>query len=362
MTALGFFARCGHARGVPRFYPHLAFAALAAAACALGASPARAAYVFQDIINNNDVTFNQELGINSAGTIAGYFGSGTVVNGVLHPNKGYTVAPPYGQANFTNENFPGSVQTQVTGINNTGTTVGFWVDGNGNNQGFTDVGGSFTDVFNPNAPPLATSPAGTPSVQQLLGVNNSNTAVGFYTDAAGVNHGYTYTIAGNSFPSPNINDPNAGTAAGQGTTTAAINNGGELAGFYIDAAGITHGFTDVNGSFTTIDPTGSTFTQLLGLNDNGLAVGDYVDAAGVMHGLLYDLANNTFLTLDDPFATATTLNGINDLNQLVGFYVNAAGNTIGLLANPVSAVPEPASLTLFAAGLFGLAFVRRRKA
>ncbi|MGH7036603.1 MAG: PEP-CTERM sorting domain-containing protein, partial [Stellaceae bacterium] len=57
--------------------------------------------------------------------------------------------------------------------------------------------------------------------------------------------------------------------------------------------------------------------------------------------------------------TATTLNGINDNNQLVGFYVNAAGNTIGLLADPV---PEPASLSLLAIGLLGLAFVRRRKA
>ena len=72
--------------------------------------------------NVTDVTFNQALGINSSGMIAGYFGSGAA--GL--PNQGYTVAPPYAQRNFTNENFPGSVQTQVTGINNIGTTVGFW--------------------------------------------------------------------------------------------------------------------------------------------------------------------------------------------------------------------------------------------
>jgi hypothetical protein len=71
--------------------------------------------------NVTDVTFNQALGINSSGMIAGYFGSGAA--GL--PNQGYTVAPPYAQRNFTNENFPGSVQTQVTGINNIGTTVGF---------------------------------------------------------------------------------------------------------------------------------------------------------------------------------------------------------------------------------------------
>src|SRR5580704_789743 len=70
-----------------------------------------ATFNFQDIIDTADPTFNQELGINNGGLIAGYFGSGAAV----HPNKGYTVPSPY--TSFTNENFPGSVQTQVTGLN-----------------------------------------------------------------------------------------------------------------------------------------------------------------------------------------------------------------------------------------------------
>ena len=87
----------------------------------------------------------------------------------------------------------------------------------------------------------------------------------------------------------------------------------------------------------------------------------YTDATGTQHGLLYDLNNNTFQNIDDPFGVGTTtINGINDLNQLVGFYVNGDDNTIGLLADPV---PEPASLSLLAAGLFGIGgFARRRKA
>jgi hypothetical protein len=95
---------------------------------------------------NNDPTFNQELGINDAGVIGGYFGSGAAG----HPNKGYTVVQPFKtQSDFTNENFPGSIQTQVTGIHNRGrfdfdrafrdedhkhgTTVGFWSDMNDRN-------------------------------------------------------------------------------------------------------------------------------------------------------------------------------------------------------------------------------------
>ena len=97
------------------------------------------------------------------------------------------MVPPYGQANFTSENFPGSVQTQVTGLNNIGTTVGFWApsnNGGDNNFGFTDVGGAFTSVNNPGTPATGTM------VNQLLGVNDSNIAVGFFTDSAGISRLY----------------------------------------------------------------------------------------------------------------------------------------------------------------------------
>ena len=144
----------------------LASGAFAAMALAWGAQPAHA-IVFQDIINPGDVTFNQELGINNAGKIAGYFGSGMAVG---HPNKGYTTVPPSYNTSFTDENFPGSVQTQVTGINNIGTTVGFWSDTNlgsgDNNFGFTDVGGTFTNVTTRIPEPAQRSTSCSGSTQQ----------------------------------------------------------------------------------------------------------------------------------------------------------------------------------------------------
>src|SRR5260370_22179625 len=174
-------------------------------------------FKFQDITNANDPTFNQELGINNTGVIVGYFGSGAAG----HPNKGYIVVRPYHtQLDFTNENLHGSVQTQVIGINNGGarlgfdrvfrhTTVGFWSNANNanlvnNSFGFVNIGGPngyFINVNNPN-----TGTINGVQTNQLLGVNDTNIAVGFYVDTPGAPPGYTYDIAANTF-SPPHDDP-----------------------------------------------------------------------------------------------------------------------------------------------------------
>ena len=147
----------------------LAAAGAAGPALAAREAPSPApSYSFTTLDNQNDPTFNQLLGINDHGLIAGYFGSGQTG----HPNKGYLLAPPHGQANYVNENFPGSSQTQVTGLNNRDVTVGFWVDANGNNFGFYRSHGIYSTVAFP------TRDKGTPAVDQLLGVNDRGVAVG----------------------------------------------------------------------------------------------------------------------------------------------------------------------------------------
>src|SRR5208282_3620644 len=148
----------------------------------------------------------------------------------------------------TSQNFPGSVQTQVTGINSKGYTVGFYSptnNGSDSNWGFWNkTAGSYTAVFNP----LTTS---TPSVNQLLGLNSSGIAVGFYNTSGRVSQGYTYDLTTGVFTP--VSDP-----AAVSLTATAINNADEVAGFFTDSAG-THGFLDKSGVFTTLNDPGFTF-------------------------------------------------------------------------------------------------------
>ena len=309
------------------------FAAGAVAAPAL-ATPQNAAshYSFRTIDNGQDPTFNQLLGINQNGLIAGYFGSGMMG----HPNKGYLLVARHGQQYFMNQNWPESTQTQVTGLNDRGVTVGFWSSTNNggdtpvnDNRAFVSARGYFIDGDFPTDSPAS------PPVDQLLGVNDHNVAVGFYNDAAGDTHAYTFDIRHNRF--------NEVTPTGiMNPTGAAINNNGDIAGFGTDNSGDAANGNTVgyllrrSGRVTILAVPGASSTQALGINDSDEVVGFYTDAMGNDHGFTWTPFGGFKTPVDDPNAVgASTINGLNDQGQLVGFYTDQQGNTDGFLANPV---------------------------
>ena len=294
-------------------------AAPAAAAQHTQARPAGAGvtYSFETLDNAADPTFNQLLGINDHGLVAGYFGSGQPG----HPNKGYLIGSPYGQASYVGENFPGSAQTQVTGLNNRGLTVGFWADSAGNNFPFYRANGVYHTVVFP------ASDYGSPLVSQFLGVNDHGIAVGFYTDANGNNHGFVYDIRRDRFQEVFV-------PGFMNITTTAINDSGYVAGFGNDMSGKVDSFLWHDGHVTTLSVPGAATTQALGVNNRDEVVGDYIDAQQQTHGFTWSRQRG-FQTVDDPHGVGgTTINGVNDHGDLVGFYVDPAGNTDGLLAMP----------------------------
>jgi hypothetical protein len=308
-----------------------ALAASTVAGVVLAAGPALAApathhattatsYTFTTLDDQADPTFNQLLGINAANVISGYFGSGQPG----HPNQGYLLNPPYGQANYVSENFPGSVQTQVTGLNNKGDTTGFWVNAKGTNRGFVEWNGVFAQYVDPKTPHTS----GT--VNQLLGINNAGIAAGFYTDAAGNNHAYTVNQATRQFTALKV--------PGASTQATGINNLGDVVGISTSAAKVTSSWLIHAGHLTAFQFPGGTDTQAFGVNGKDQIVGSYLDSAGVMHGFVLTSPLGPvshWQSIDDPNGIGSTVvNGINNAGDLVGFYTDPAGNTDGMLAQP----------------------------
>jgi hypothetical protein len=304
-------------------------AARPAATRAVSASPKAdhaTGYSFSTLADAGDPTFNQLLGINDLGHVAGYFGSGAAGQ----PNHAYVVRPPYSQAKYQSLSFPGSAQTQLTGLNDRGVQVGFWssqnnASGDDNNFGCYLMDGRFRSVSFPAADKAR------PPVNQLLGVNNNDIAVGFYADAKGFDHGYRYDIATKTFAVVAV-------AGASSVVAAAISNSGGVAGFFTNPAGVTEGFVQrPSGRTSVLDFPRATMTRALGVNDSGEVVGDYQlgsGAAARIHGFTWTQRRG-FTTVDDPHgAVDTTINGLNNAGDLVGFYVTRAGSTDGLLATP----------------------------
>ena len=302
--------------------------ALAGATSTMGLSSNLAgSYQILKLNDARDETFNQLLGINNQGVIVGYFGSGAAG----HPNRGYTLVPPFAQHSFLNENVPGSAQTQVTGLNDHGVTVGFWSTQNtasmtDNNFGFYEENGRFHDVNFP------IGDSASPPVDQLLGVNNRGIAVGFFTNSSGLNRGYEYNIRTHKFSRVEI----PGRGLGPSLTAAAINNQGDVAGFYNKTSMQVDAFLMLrSGKFRTLAYPGAAMTQAFGVNDTDEVVGTYTTGTGnaaVTHGFTW--RDGKYASVNISGASSTAINGVNDEGDLVGFFTDAQGNTDGLLALP----------------------------
>jgi hypothetical protein len=294
----------------------------ASALPALAGTSAPASYRFRKLDNGSDGTFNQLLGINDNGKVVGFYGSGAHGD----PNRGYTLAPPYGQGGYRAENFPGSAQTEVSGINNSGVTVGFYsrtnkVNGDNGYIGFYLKNGSYHKVTFP------TGNNASPAVNQLLGINNGGVAVGDFIDSLGDTHGYRYNINTHKFTRLNVRGSVNVTATG-------INAGGTIVGYFTNASGKIVGFVRrASGQVVTLSRPSAGETQAFGISKGGVVVGAYT-IGGNTYGFTWQ-AGRGFRTVNDPNGVGSTVvTGVNSSGELVGFYIDGQGNTDGMLAAP----------------------------
>jgi len=102
------------------------------------------------------------------------------------------------------------------------------------------------------------------------------------------------------------------------TYGAVINDGGTIAGSYIEG-GTTRGFVrDADGTIVTFDVPGSTSTEPSSINKGGTITGLYVEG-GTTNGFVRD-ADGTIVTFDPSGSINTYDDSINNGGTIAGIY------------------------------------------
>src|SRR5262249_48564925 len=137
--------------------------------------------------------------------------------------------------------------------NSSGSITGHFTDSANTAHGYVRSNQGVITVFDAlgagTGPTRGTFPFNSPNL-----INPDGAITGYYVDAAGVRHGFLRDKFG---VITTFDAPGAGTGADQGTQSFAISPGGETTGFYFDATSAVHGFLrDANGLITTFDLPG----------------------------------------------------------------------------------------------------------
>jgi hypothetical protein len=186
------------------------------------------------------------------------------------------------------------------------------------------TGGAMLLTASPFAVQTVIDPTGNNFIN-LLGINNSGKIVGF--DNNPLAQGFTLVLPAN-FASENF--PGA-----TSTMVTGINQNGDTVGIYTDAGGNTHGFTEIGGSFTTVDdPASPVFNQGLGINNSDRTVGYFAPTqAGTTGQIAYSQAAGTFTNINSllPANFNSQAVGIDNAGDIVGFYMPTSATSIGFL-------------------------------
>jgi len=262
-------------------------------------------------------------------------------------------APPL-TFKFSKASVPGATETEPGGINNAGVSVGLYLDSVSVEHGYILNGKKLTTLDDPSGK------AGT-TAGSNLNPNGAITVVGSYTSSTSGNS-VAFLYKGGKYS--DVAGP-SGTVQSFGS---AVNDSGEVVGYYVDTAGLTHGFLLKGKKYTTLDVPTATATYATGINKSGKitlywlnssgayesslyngktyktinvpgasdsyaldldAAGDvcfeWQDSALAIHGAL--LHANKYYKFDYPKSTATYGGGINDKNDIIGGYQTSAGGT-----------------------------------
>jgi probable HAF family extracellular repeat protein len=182
---------------------------------------------------------------------------------------------------YTTISVPGFAGPEARGINNAGQIVGFGGAGEVS-KGFILSGDVVTTIFRSGS-----------SGTELFGINNKTQFVGTYFGGMRPGHNALAGVVGALHP---VLVPGADSTP----EANGINNLGQIVGDSV-TGGVTSGFLDDAGKFTTLFYPGSSGTEASGINDHGAIVGTYTDSAGGQHAYVYK--DGVYTAIQIPGAT-----------------------------------------------------------
>jgi hypothetical protein len=277
------------------------------------ATPYKYSYATVDD-EGGSTTFNEVLGMNDLGAVVGYYENASFT-------RGFSSFPPY--SSFHVVDYPNSLTTIATSTSNNKIIAGYFTEGK---TGITTLGfirdrglwATYKDFH---------TPKGENTVNELLGVNDNDIAVGFYVDSYG--NDQPYAVASRHFTT--LKPPNYVSARATG-----VNLRGDIVGSAILNDGSSVGWVYRSGNYREFTFPNATVTAPTSLNIQNQIAGSYVDGSNNTHGFVVtDLANSAktlWQTIDEPNAVGTTVvTTVNNHHAISGWYIDAYGNTNGFV-------------------------------
>jgi hypothetical protein len=175
----------------------------------------------------------------------------------------------------------------------------------------------------------------------VTGINAEGDIAGIYITAPNIAHGFVRPAATGTITT--FDAPGAGGSKNQGTFATSIDAAGDVTGIYADSNNAYHGFVRAGGTgvITAFDvpgaPTGMGHrgTSPISINASGTITGLYSDAGAVRHGFIRS-SSGSFTTFDVTGAGTTTGRGtipigINVGGDVTGFYEDSNGLAHGFI-------------------------------
>jgi hypothetical protein len=189
--------------------------------------------------------------------------AGTVWDPVTGTNRGFIRAPS-GRTAFLRQAAPDETGKLVEAINDLGVVVGSYDDGEGRTHGVT---------FARNTPTLFDYPGAVGT--RLTGINDQGVSVGYWLDRAECHCPADADLVRRGFilRRGKVEPLDFAVAV----VPLGINERGQIVGRYANEDGVRHGFLFERGTYRTLDFPGAADTVLTRINNRGVIVGTYDD-------------------------------------------------------------------------------------